>query len=225
MSKKNRLFLIILPFILLFIAILINSILSMFVNEFSGIDSSFLTMYEKEYFTKISFWWIYLVFVPFCLFFCFLGIKHKDKIICCTSTIIILVMVLISFVNFKDTSNFSTSKEYLIQIEKNINFNFSEDTTVLIYKNASSLKKINILCEGVIRIPANKENIFNLKNNISWNNQMDNNIYNNFSEKFNFYVSSLDRVFYTIDDNNTLIFLAYYVEQNIVFFTFVKLVE
>lgn len=54
---------------------------------------------------------------------------------------------------------------------------------------------------------------------------MDNNIYNNFSEKFNFYVSSLDRVFYTIDDNNTLIFLAYYVEQNIVFFTYVKLVE
>ena len=130
-------------------------------------------------------------------------------------------MILISFVNFKDAKQYSTSDEYLTLIENSIEYDFYEDTTILVDKTMSS-EKSNIICEGIIRIPADEENITDVENNIAWKDQIDNDLENKFSAKFKFYVSSADKFAYTIDDNNTLTFLAYYSEQNLLFFTIVE---
>ena len=134
------------------------------------------------------------------------------------------MIVSFSFLVLKEFNQYSTSNEYLIQIEESINYDFPEDSTILVEKKSSS-KDSNVIYEGIIRIPTNEEYINELKNNISWNNQIDSSITNYFSERFNFYVSSLNKSIYTFGDNNTLTFLAYQEEQNILFFTFIEMSE
>ena len=63
MSKKTKIFLIILPCVSLFVSLIVYSILSMFINEFLNNEYSILTIYEKDYYSKANFWWIYLAFV------------------------------------------------------------------------------------------------------------------------------------------------------------------
>ena len=225
MSKKTKIFLIILPCIFLVVAAIAYLILSMFVKELFCNNYSFLTVYENDYYAKTKFWWIYLAFSPLCILPLLLGLKHKDKVVNSVSIVIIIVMLSISFVNFKDTKQYSTSNEYLTLIENNIKYDFHEDTTILVDKKVSSSKNPNIISEGIIRIPANEENIADLEYNIAWENQIDNNIESSFSEKFKFYVSSLDKYAYAIDDNNTLTFLAYYREHNLLFFTIIEINE
>ena len=135
-----------------------------------------------------------------------------------------MVMLLISYMHFNETQQYSTSNEYLIQIEDNINYDFPENSSILVEKNSSS-KNSNVIYEGIIRIPTNEEYINELKNNISWNNQIDSSLTNYFSERFSFYVSSLNKSIYTFGDNNTLTFLAYQEEQNILFFTIIEMSE
>lgn len=224
MSKKTKIFLIILPFVSLFVSLIVYSILSMFINEFLNNEYSILTIYEKDYYSKTKFWWIYLAFLPFCVLPLILGIKKKERVINCASFVVMIIMLLISYINFNETQQYSTSNEYLIQIEDNINHDFPENSTILVEKK-SSPKDSNIIYEGIIRIPTNEEYINELKNNISWNNQIDSSITNYFSERFNFYVSSLNKSIYTFGDNNTLTFLAYQEEQNILFFTIIEMSE
>ncbi len=220
MSKKTRILLVILPCLALFIAVIVFSILSMFTNELFGNENSLLTVYESDYYATTKLWWIYLAFVPFCILSLSLGSKRKDRIVSCVSIVIMMVMIMISFVNFKDAKQYSTSDEYLTLIENSIEYDFHEDTTILVDKTMSS-EKSNIICEGIIRIPTSEENITDVENNIAWKDQIDNDLENKFSAKFKFYVSSADKFSYTIDDNNTLTFLAYYSEQNLLFFTIV----
>ena len=224
MSKKTKIFLIILPCVSLFVSLIVYSILSMFINEFLNNEYSILTIYEKDYYSKAKFWWIYLVFLPFCILPLILGIKKKERVINCVSIVIMMVMLLISYIHFKDTQRYSTSNEHLIQIEKSIKYDFPEDSTILVEKISSS-KDSNVIYEGVIRIPTNEEYINDLENNISWNNQIDSSLTNYFSTRFNFYVSSLVKFYYTIDDNDTVTFLAYQDEQNILFFTIIEMSE
>ena len=99
---------------------------------------------------------------------------------------IMMVMLLISYIHFNETQKYSTSNEYLIQIEDNINYDFPENSTILVEKNSSS-KDSNVIYEGIIRIPTNEEYINELEKNISWNNQIDSSLTNYFSERFNFY--------------------------------------
>ena len=221
MSKKTRILLVILPCLALFIAVIVFSILSMFTNELFGNENSLLTVYESDYYATTKLWWIYLTFVPFCILSLALGSKRKDRIVSCVSIVIMMVMIMISFVNFKDAKQYSTSDEYLTLIENSIEYDFHEDTTILVDKTMSS-EKSNIICEGIIRIPADEENITDVENNIAWKDQIDNGIENQFSAQFKFYVSSADKFAYTMDDNNTLTFLAYYSEQNLLFFTIVE---
>ena len=224
MPKKTKIFLIILPFVSLFVSLIVYSILSMFINEFLNNEYSILTIYEKDYYSKAKFWWIYLAFVPFCILPLILGITKKERVINCVSFVIMMVMLLISYIHFNETQQYSTSNEYLIQIEDNINYDFPENSTILVEKNSSS-KDSNVIYEGIIRIPTNEEYINELKNNISWNNQIDSSLTNYFSERFNFYVSSLNKSIYTFGDNNTLTFLTYQEEQNILFFTIIEMSE
>ena len=224
MSKKARILLIILPCVSLFVAVIAFSILSMFTNELFGNENSLLTVYESDYYATTKFWWIYLAFLPFCILPLAFGSKRKDRIVSSVSIVIMMVMIMISFVNFKDAKQYSTSDEYLTLIEDTVKYDFHEDTTILVDKTMSS-KKSNIICEGIIRIPTYEENITDLENNIEWKDQIDNGIENQFSAQFKFYVSSADKFAYTIDDNNKLTFLAYCSEQNLLYFTIVETSE
>ena len=197
MSKKARILLIILPCVSLFVAVIVFSILSMFTNELFGNENSMLTVYEGDYYATTKFWWIYLAFLPFCILSLALGSKRKDRIVSCVSIVIMMVMIMISFVNFKDAKQYSTSDEYLTLIEDTVKYDFHEDTTILVDKTMSS-KKSNIICEGNIRIPTYEENITDLENNIVWKDQIDIDIENKFSERFKFCVSSSDKLAYTI---------------------------
>lgn len=223
MSKKNKIFLIILPCVSLFVSLIVYSTLSMFINEFSNNDYAILTLYEKEYYSANKFWWIYLIFLPFCILPLILGMKKNERVVNCTSFVISMVMLLICYVHFKDMRKYSTSNEHLIQIEESINYDFPENSTILVEKISS--EDSNVIYEGVIRIPTNKEYIIDLENNISWNNQIDNSLRKYFSERFNFYVSPLDKFYYSVDNNNTVTFLAYYSEQNILFFAKIEISE
>lgn len=223
MSKKTKIFLIILPCVSLFVSLIVYSILSMFINEFLNNEYSILTMYEKDYYSKTKFWWIYLAFLPFCILPLILGIKKKEKVINCASVVIMIALLLISYIHFNESQQYSTSIEYLIQIEDNINYDFPENSTIIVKKNSS--KDSNVICEGIIRIPTNEEYINELKNSVSWDNQIDSSLTNYFSERFNFYVNSLNKSICTIDDNNTLTFLAYQEEQSLLFFTIIEMSE
>ena len=223
MSKKMKIFLIILPCVSLFVSLIIYSVLTLFINEFLNNEYSILTIYEKDYYSKTKFWWIHLAFLPFCILPLVLGIKKKERVVNCTSFVIMIVMLLTSYIHFNEAQQYSTSNEYLIQIEESINYDFPEDSTILVEKKSS--KDSNVIYEGIIRIPTNEEYINELKNNISWNNQIDSSLTNYFSERFNFYISSLNKSIYTIGNNNTHTFLAYQEEQNILFFTIIEMSE
>ena len=223
MSKRTRVFLIILPCLALFISLIIYFSLSTSISQFLDNDYSLLTVYEEDYYSKTKFWWMCLAFVPICIIPLIFGIKNKDKVVNCVSIIIMLVMVLSSCVQLKGTQEYSISNEYLIAVEKNINYDFPDGTNVLVEKNSS--QNSSVVCEGVIRIPTNEEYINDLENNISWNKEIDSNLSKYFSPTFNLYVSSLNKYVYVIDENNTATFLAYQSEENILFFSIVEISE
>lgn len=181
-----------------------------------------ITIYESSFATA-KLWWVILLHSPISIFTLFIGLKYKDRIVKTVSSVALVVIVSFSFLVLKEFNQYSTSNEYLIQIEESINYDFPEDSTILVEKKSS--KDSNVIYEGIIRIPTNEEYINDLENNISWNNQIDSSITNYFSERFNFYVSSLNKSIYTFGDNNTLTFLAYQEEQNILFFTIIEMSE
>ena len=105
-------------------------------------------------------------------------------------------MISFSIVNLKDLNSFSTSNDYLQNIEENIKCDFPEESFILFKKNGEVLtdnRNIKIIGEGVIRFPSNDESKKYINDTLQWNDNIDDTVQQYFSVAFYNQISNFEK--------------------------------
>ena len=223
---KKRKLLIVLSALIFIFACLCSFICSIIkTNEISN-TYGYVTMVETMYYQNKSGWWVFFAFLPILILFIVLAYKHKDRIVLIVSSGLAIILIFMGFIFLKNTKNYSTSTEYLTQIENDIEYDFPDDTTILIDKTASDMTtndNINVKFDGIIRIPSTEQAKNELANNISWQNSIDDTIQQYIPEFHYSQISDLGKYYYRIDENNVMTFLSYCVDYDLIYFTVVEI--
>lgn len=224
MTKKKRIFYIILACLSLLLAFITFVVCSSLMDTELKSKYSTITTYESDYYSK-KFWWVFLIFIPLSIFSLFAGIKYKDRFVVSTAFVMLLVTPSISLSMLNLSTQYSTSTEYLEIIEDNFDCKFPNGTTILINNDMSPYSDkdndINIIGEGVIRLSAP----LGIENNLQWHDGIDETAQKYMPTLFNFKVRSSKNFTYNVIDENRIVFLAYYEEESLAYFSIVEVIE
>lgn len=219
MTKKNK-FLLFLP--------LTSFILAMIVLAIRFISTKTFSQYESEYLFYKT-WWMFLIFIPFCILSLVFGLKDKNRLIVTVSAVLAIVLVVFSFDFFKTLSRFSTSVEALNEIEQRTSIDFPDNTSIVLQdrsvdKSNFGDKDIEYINEGSILFASDVNFSEIIKNDSDWTSSVDLSIKDYIPERFLSRVDWFDKFNYIVNAENEMTFLAYYKEKNIIFFSTVKIV-
>lgn len=220
MTKKNK--------ILLFMPIA-SIVLAMIVLAIRFISTKTFSQYESEYLFYKT-WWMFLIFIPFCILSLVFGLKDKNRLIVTVSAVLAIVLVVFSFDFFKTLSRFSTSVEALNEIEQRTSIDFPDNTSIALQdrsvdKSNFGDKDIEYINEGSISFASDVNFSEIIKNDSDWTSSVDLSIKDYIPERFLSRVDWFDKFNYIINAENEMTFLAYYKEKNIIFFSTVKIVS
>lgn len=182
-----------------------------------GVQYNFLTIYESEYYLNKYFWWIFLVFTPICFIFLLLSFRNGKKTFSITFLLLILVLCLISFKSLDKKKEFTTSSQFLSEIEESLNYNFSSETFALFKIIDEKNTNFSIIYEGIIRVTSEED----INNKLLWDNSLDLTIQNYLSDEFKISISNFDN-YLTLNKNDDVLVLAYSEEYNIIYCTFIS---
>lgn len=220
MTKKNK--------ILLFIPIA-SFVLAMIILAIRFISTKTFSQYESEYLFYKT-WWMFLIFIPFCILSLVFGLKDKNRLIVTVSAVLAIVLVVFSFDFFKTLSRFSTSVEALNEIEQRTSIDFPDNTSIVLQdrrvdKSNFGDKDIEYINEGLISFASDVNFSEIIKNDSDWTSSVDLSIKDYIPERFLSRVDWFDKFNYIVNAENEMTFLAYYKEKNIIFFSTVKIVD
>ncbi len=220
MTKKNK-FLLFLP--------IASFVLAMIVLAIKFINTKTFSQYESEYLFYKT-WWMFLIFIPFCILSLVFGLKDKNRLIVTVSAVLAIVLVVFSFDFFKTLSRFSTSVEALNEIEQRTSIDFPDNTSIVLQdrsvdKSNFGDKDIEYINEGSISFASDVNFSEIIKNDSDWTSSVDLSIKDYIPERFLSRVDWFDKFNYIINYENEMTFLAYYKEKNIIFFSTVKIVD
>ena len=182
-----------------------------------GVEYNFLTIYESEYYLNKYFWWIFLVFTPICFIFLLLSLRNGKKTFSITFSLLIFVLCLISFKNLDKKKEFTTSSQFLNEIEESLNYKFSSETFALFKIIDEKNTNFSIIYEGIIRVTSEED----CDNKLLWDDSLDLTIQNYLSDVFKNSISNFDN-YLTLNKNDDVLVLAYSEEYNIIYCTFIS---
>lgn len=215
--KKINYFYIVISILLVLIPLICFSICSTIVNKELVSKYDNLTVYESEYYLKLYFWWVFLVFSPISFVFLVISFRKGHSIFTITFMVLILVLCLISFKIFYDKKQFTTSSDILLEIQNSINYEFPSETCILFKIKEESYSDYLKKYEGIIRLPSKETLEDDDFSKIKWYSSLDLSISNRLPEKFNFIISGLDKYFYSFSENGDMLVLSYNKEENIIY--------
>ena len=186
-----------------------------------------LTGYEIWY-VWYSLWWVFLIFITICIVDIWLALKYKNKLAFNTALVLTVVLLVISFSFLKNKKNYSTSLDNLKKIERELNYTFPDQTTILLSEKdvMSSTKEdsATLFAVGVIRFPQTTEGKSAIMNDLEWESDIKKEIKQllpaYFYQQIELY--KIDCFLYSENNDNVITFLAYDTKNDVIYFAIVN---